>query len=66
VRAVLSHTLAPEADALIFGTSRGAPQTATNIRHRVLGRSIKRANEDLAKQRRFGRFVEWSQPGSNR
>jgi integrase len=46
----LKATLVPEPDALVFGTTRGAPQSPTNIRQRVLGRAVKRANKHLAEQ----------------
>jgi integrase len=35
-------------DALVFSTSEGRPQNASNVRQRVLGRAVKRANEALA------------------
>src|SRR4051794_22049686 len=36
-------------DALVFGTSTGAKQSATNVRNRVLAPAVERANEALAK-----------------
>jgi integrase len=38
------------ADGLVFGTSTGARQGATNIRRRVLARAVELANEQLAKE----------------
>ena len=34
-------------DALVFGTAAGKPQNPSNIRERVLARTVKRANERL-------------------
>jgi integrase len=45
--AALKATRDPRPDDLVFGTTRGNRQTATNVRQRVLGRSIARANEQL-------------------
>jgi len=35
------------AEAFVFGTSQGTPQTATNVRRRVLARAVERADENL-------------------
>jgi integrase len=35
---------------LVFATSEGSPQTATNVRRRVLARAIKKADERLARE----------------
>ena len=47
--AALKATRDPRPDDLVFATTRGNRQTATNVRQRVLGRSIARANEQLGK-----------------
>jgi integrase len=39
----------PRADALVFGTSTGARQGATNVRRRILAAAVELANEQLAK-----------------
>lgn len=36
-------------DALVFATSEGTPQTATNVRRRVLAKAVEKADERLAK-----------------
>jgi integrase len=40
----------PAPNALVFGTSAGRQQGATNIRRRVLAKAVEYANEELAKQ----------------
>ena len=45
--ATLKAVRDPESSELVFGTTRGRPQGATNIRQRVLHRAITRANEQL-------------------
>jgi integrase len=39
------------ADAFVFGTAEGKRQCASNVRGRVLARSVKRANERLGERR---------------
>ncbi len=41
----------PELDELVFGTTHGTPQSASNVRQRVLHRSVTRANKLLAKRK---------------
>jgi len=40
----------PELDELVFGTTHRTPQSASNVRQRVLHRSVTRANKLLAKR----------------
>jgi integrase len=53
IRAVLRDVLAGQrpldADpaAFVFGTAAGKPQNASNVRRRVLGKAVERANERL-------------------
>ena len=44
-----SYAAAARGDGLVFGTSTGGPQGATNVRRRVLAKAIEIANEKLAK-----------------
>jgi integrase len=44
----LKARLDPQPHALVFGSSRGAPQNPTNVRQRILLRTVKRANGSLA------------------
>jgi len=39
---------APRPDGLVFATSGGGPQTATNVRRRVLAKAVEKADERLA------------------
>lgn len=39
---------APRPDGLVFATSGGTPQTATNVRRRVLAKAVEKADERLA------------------
>jgi integrase len=43
--------LEPGQDALVFGTSLGRQHGATNIRRRVLAKSVEHANKELAEQK---------------
>lgn len=37
-------------DGLVFPTSKGGPQTATNVRKRVLAKAVEKADDRLAKE----------------
>jgi integrase len=43
--------LDPAPSALVFGTSTGAKQGATNVRRRILAPAVERANKELAKKK---------------
>jgi len=40
----------PRPDGLVFATTEGTPQTATNVRRRVLAKAVEKADERLAKE----------------
>jgi integrase len=43
--------LNPAPDVLVFGTTTGAKQGATNVRRRILSRAVEHANKQLAKKK---------------
>ena len=42
--------LDPAPDRLVFGRSTGGPESATNVRRRILAKAVDRANQRLAKE----------------